>query len=131
MGFNTTTVASADPTDSGEGELGFNFFAAEARSTHTGPNQQKSGSGGVDWDMPPCDCLPTIRPSRATDPRRGPTAAPLAVPRPNSPSTHRPPCAEAVPALRPRRPHTTPPLPTSPAFPPCARSTLVAHSEPS
>ena len=92
------------------------FFAAEARGTHTDTNQQKTGLGGADWDMPPSNCLPATLPSRATHP--------LVVPRPNSPSTHRPtrtagrvPCAPSTHAEAhtvPNSPHRarSGPLPT-------------------
>ena len=81
------------PRQSAARILIFLNLAAEARASHTGPKQQKTRSGGVDWDMPLLDFLPTIPPPR-------------------------PPCAEAVPRW-PCRPHP-PPSPHRAEFAPSA-----------
>ena len=101
-------------------------LAAEARATHTGPKQQKSGSGGASWDMPPCD-LPSFEPSSAL-----PLAAPQS--RPNPPRRrpdHPPPHAALASRGRPALAAPIPPNPTArPAPQPARRAADPRRSRP-
>ena len=88
--------------------VNFLNLAAEAKPTHTGTNQQKSGSGGPIGICPPAIACPRFSPSRATTRAEALPPRPLAVPCANSPST--PPSTSAPlrrgrPRAGPRRPH--------------------------
>ena len=87
----------------------FIFFAAEARASHTGPIQQKSGSGGASWNRPPR--FPTPDTASALPPR--PLAFPIAPSPIAPPPTHHP----VPPRFAPCAGRADPTHPTAPTRP--------------
>ena len=105
------------------------FFAAEARATHTGTNQQKTRSGPSIGTCPPR--IAYDDPAPAEPPTAPQALSPVPAGRPSRefflyPTAH---VRRAFPVLRPRRPHPPHrPNPRRPSHAPPHPTTTTAHT---